>query len=476
MSLVLCCSVCYFLNNHSGHKLLFIDNKESFKKENLTIDSSSKDVNNIIENANKIKEKIEKEIFEIDKSYDEVFSSITNFYEIKINNLKIEEKNLKEDLQNEVTKTKEKIEIFLSDINKIIKDNEQIIKGLKTFENEEKNMIKTLSYISKINKNKKDFNNKFGQLIGNLKIYFDEDNKKIKYEKYYFNGIQVPINIQFKDVSFNSLKIFWDIEEVKIIDVDKKQIRFIVEMKEENGKYIKKYEGNDKNCLIENLNENTKYEIRICSVYNDINGIWSESKEIKTIDIDMNINSKILDESNKKYVYLKKLYEWSGMKKLKLIYRGSRDGTNAKVFHEKCDDQAPTLCLYKNEKGNIFGGYTTVVWRSSNGDTYYPDKDSFMFTLSNIYGIEPTKFQIVNFNRSILTNGKEGPTFGGNPSNAGNPDIGIYSDYNKGDSFSGFPESYKDNLGKGRSIFTGNENNSKKYFKVKEIEIFKAFE
>ena len=300
MSLVLCCSVCYFLNNHSGHKLLFIDNKESFKKENLTIDSSSKDVNNIIENANKIKETIEKEIFEIDKSYDEVFSSITNFYEIKINNLKIEEKNLKEDLQNEVTKTKEKIEIFLSDINKIIKDNEQIIKGLKTFENEEKNMIKTLSYISKINKNKKDFNNKFGQLIGNLKIHFDEDNKKIKYENYYFNGIQVPINIQFKDVSSDSLKIFWDIEEVKIIDVDNKQIQFIIEMKEENGKYIKKYEGNDRYCLIENLSQNTNYEVRICSVYKDIVGIWSESKEIKTIDIDMNINSKILDESNKK--------------------------------------------------------------------------------------------------------------------------------------------------------------------------------
>lgn len=427
----------------------------------------------MLEKTNNLKETVENEISKINKLYDEIYASITKSYEIKIKNLKIEEQNLIEELQNEVTKTKEKLEIFLSDINRIIKGNEKIIKGLKKFEKEEKNMIKTLSYISKISKNKKEFNSLFQLLVGNLKIIFDEDNKRIKYDKYYFNGIQVPINIEFKDVSYDSLKIFWDIEKLNITQIDYNKISFIVEIKKENGKYIKKYEGNDRHCLIENLNENTNYEIRICSVYKDLIGIWSESKSIKTTDVDLNVNSVILDESNNKNDYLKKIYEWSGMKKLQLIYRGSRDGSNAKEFHEKCDNQAPTLCLYKNEKGNIFGGYTTVQWTTPNGEKYFSDKDSFMFTLSNIYGISPTKFPILNINRSIRINSNNGPTFGGNPSNGGNPDLGVYSNYMEDDSYSGFPESYSDILNKGYSIFTGIEKSH--YFKIKEIEIFKAF-
>jgi len=50
-----------------------------------------------------------------------------------------------------------------------------------------------------------------------------------------------------------------------------------------------------------------------------------------------------------------KLLEWTGYKKIELIYRGSRDGTLSKNFHEKCDNKELTIILIKNEKGNIFG-------------------------------------------------------------------------------------------------------------------------
>ena len=33
------------------------------------------------------------------------------------------------------------------------------------------------------------------------------------------------------------------------------------------------------NYIINNLNSDTNYEIRICSVYNNINSIWSEIKK-----------------------------------------------------------------------------------------------------------------------------------------------------------------------------------------------------
>ena len=36
---------------------------------------------------------------------------------------------------------------------------------------------------------------------------------------------------------------------------------------------------------------------------------------------------------------------------MELLYRGSRDGTTSNIFHNKCDNKGPTICLYKNEKG-----------------------------------------------------------------------------------------------------------------------------
>ena len=222
-----------------------------------------------------MKEKIEKEINELNDSYDKIFGEITQSYEKKHEKLIKEENDLKEELQNEVTKVKEKMENYLSELSSIIRVNEKIAKGISILEKEEKNMIKNLSYVSKINKNKKAMNKLFGILMKNLEISFEEENNNIKYDDYYFNGIQIPKNIEFKEITSNSLKIFWNIDNIKNININKEKIKYKVEIKKENEKFIKKYEGNNINCLIENLTENTEYEVRIGSFYNDIEA-WSE--------------------------------------------------------------------------------------------------------------------------------------------------------------------------------------------------------
>ena len=51
-------------------------------------------------------------------------------------------------------------------------------------------MIKKLNYVSNINKNKKEINIIFLQLMKNLNISFND--KNIKYEEYYFNGLPIP--------------------------------------------------------------------------------------------------------------------------------------------------------------------------------------------------------------------------------------------------------------------------------------------
>ena len=41
-----------------------------------------------------------------------------------------------------------------------------------------------------------------------------------------------------------------------------------------------------------------------------------------------------------------------------LLYRGSRDGWNARDFHSRADGKSPTLSLFKVKDGPCIGGYT----------------------------------------------------------------------------------------------------------------------
>ena len=86
-----------------------------------------------------------------------------------------------------------------------------------------------------------------------------------------------------------------------------------------------------------------------------------------------------------------------------------------------------------------------------------------IYILTNIHGTEPTKFPNSNTSRSIYDASSYGPTFGNGHD--------IYT--NKSGSYSNFPYGYQDKLGKGKSIFTGDLNNSNIYFNLKEIEVFK---
>jgi len=298
----------------------------------------------------------------------------------------------------------------------------------------------------------------------NIKILFEEKENKVKYEEYFFNGIPSPKDIEFKDIDANSLKVYWKLDNKNLLNIDKNKIKFKIEIRKENNddNFNKIYEGNEMNYLINNLDSNTNYEIRICSIYNDINSIWSEIKKVKTNEFD--IDSLILKESNRVDEFIRKIYEWSGYNNMKLLYRGTRDGMEGKYFHNKCNNQGPTISLFKNEKGNIFGGYASTDWTSSG--SYKSAPESFIFTLTNIHGTEPTKFPNSNTNYSIYDDSSYGPTFGGGH------DICIrYNNF----PYSNFSHSYKDILGKGKSIFTGDINNSNNKFNLKEIEVLKIF-
>ena len=379
----LICVYCYFLKSHNSHKILLIDDEESLKKENINFDESTKEFDTKFEKINNLKEKIEQEIININKSYDTTFNDITKSFEEKHAKLYKEENDLIEKLQNEVTKIKEKLENFLSECNDLIRFNEKIDKGVKKMENnKENNKIKIMSYISEINKNQKSMNILDNQLMKNMNIKFEEENTKIKFEDYYFNGIPSPNNIEIKKINTRGFEVNWKFE-YNYSNLDKNKIKYMLEIRKENENFYQIYEGDKTNYIVEKLSPNTNYEIKICAKYNDINGIWSDIYKVKTNlkDIDFDNNSLII-ENNKEYENT--LKNWINPdKKIKaeLLYRLTRDGDLYKTFHEKCDNKGPTLTLIHDTSNIKTGGYTPLSWDSNT--KWKRDNETFIFNLTN---------------------------------------------------------------------------------------------
>ena len=420
-----------------------------------------KEFNDISKKIEEIKSEIENNIKVINDSFEKTIDNLTKSF-LKLHEQLIKEENdLKEKLKNEVTKIKEQLEIYISQANNQIKMSERINKGIKKYQSEETNILKNISYISKINKTQKSMQKLVKEPMKNINFTYNEEKRIIKYEEYYFNGISKPTNIEIKNISFSHFNVLWK-EDNK--NIDKNLVKYILEIRKDNEKFHKFYEGNNNYCLVDNLDSNTNYEIRIGSVYNNKKSEWTEIQKIKTkIKI---FDSIILSESDKENELLSILKEWTGNKEFQLIYRSSRDGMTHKDYHNKCDNKGKVIILIKNDKDNIFGGFASKSWLIEH-DKHQDDSDSFLFSLINIYNTKPIKFPVKNSQYALYYRTDFGVLFG----ESGN-DLGLRQDFVKGGGFcSNFSNTFSDSLGKGNSIFTGDTKNS--CFLVKEIEVFK---
>ena len=220
--LVLCCPICYYLNLHSGHKIILINDEESIKKENIKIEILVLD--KYYQKIAKLGNTIEKEINKINSIYDKLNNELTQSFLKGHEQLIKEENDLREQLQNKVTKVKEILESFLIQCNISIKSYENIQKEIKIIEkNEEKDIIRELAYISQISHLEKNMTKLLCEFMSNYNISFIEKEKKFKFEEYFFNGIQIPKELEFKNIKTDEFKLFWKIDNINVINVDKKK-------------------------------------------------------------------------------------------------------------------------------------------------------------------------------------------------------------------------------------------------------------
>jgi len=156
-----------------------------------------------------------------------------------------------------------------------------------------------------------------------------------------------------------------------------------------------------------------------------------------------------------------KFSEWLPDKRMRLLFRSSRDGASAASFHSACDGQIPTVTLIKCSGGYAFGGYAGVAWSSpAFPGTWHACPSAFLFTVTNPHGDPITQFMSNGDANAVYCYSEWGPVFGGGH------DLYV-SDAFDGYSFTNFPNSYTDTRGRGKATFTGARN-----FTPAEVEVW----
>jgi hypothetical protein len=86
-------------------------------------------------------------------------------------------------------------------------------------------------------------------------------------------------------------------------------------------------------------------------------------------------------------------------------YDSTRDGFDAGIFHDNCDNQGASVTIAHLSTGKVIGGYNSTSWRSQGS---YVTQPAFLFSITN-------NFKHQNHNSSYYTyDGSDyGPTFGG---------------------------------------------------------------
>jgi hypothetical protein len=156
-------------------------------------------------------------------------------------------------------------------------------------------------------------------------------------------------------------------------------------------------------------------------------------------------------------------------KRFKLLHQGSRDGFEAKAFHDRCDGHPNTVTLISSTNGYVFGGYTPLAWSSRAKAVPDHRLRSFIFTITNPPNLPPQIFKLKQAENAIYGGSFYGPRFG--EGDNWNADLNICDRcrvVNR--SYSMLGNAYTNETGiSGNQVLTGSHN-----FTVEEIEIFQV--
>ena len=184
-------------------------------------------------------------------------------------------------------------------------------------------------------------------------------------------------------------KVIFLENEIKNLKVDNNLEKEILLLKKEKEKQDKEIEDlkqlilmNNKNIIIKNHFDREKLKIKY------------------------KIDSKIIKDNSLYFVIdkIKQTYQKNNTPELNLLYRGSENNFEPGPFHSKCDKIKGTITLVKNNKGFIFGGFTSESWEGNN--ILKKDDKAFCFSINH-----KKIYEVIKEKEAIKCNKNYGPVF-----------------------------------------------------------------
>ena len=284
------------------------------------------------------------------------------------------------------------------------------------------------------NKNKEEFN----------KFHFDDNNKL---EKTY-NGIN-PLLIQDNNSFYNSNNN--NIENNNSIEA--------MSFKNKNMNI------NETNSLLSTSENFSEFSFNPQKLQKKNNNFFNRPlplpknfhpiKDLKSI-----ISSEIIKSIEEIELILKSVHNYNKFDDtptIQAIFQSSSNGDSAQTFHKFCDGEPNVIVVIETNKGNRFGGFTTIGFNSDNEvkKDYYAFL--FSFDLMKIYKSKSGK-------KNIFCKENFGPCFG----DKDNKDLMISDKFSSNESFVGKCNGCFLNINQDYEINNGNSN-----FIVNKLEIFK---
>ena len=201
------------------------------------------------------------------------------------------------------------------------------------------------------------------------------------------------------------MKLYLNSKDLEINTIIENYNNIINDLKNENN--LLKDEISllkDEVLQLKNISQEYKsFKDNINSIIDErINQYMNQQKE-KENKIFNDLNYSCILITNEEKIFFQNLIK---CKNLKLIYRLTRDGSEPEDFHRLCDNEGPTITLFKSQNNRKFGGYLSKNWESSG--RWKKDNNIFIFSLDL-----KKKYTIKNNLDAYFCDKGIGPSFNG---------------------------------------------------------------
>ena len=399
---------------------LFVLVKEetmTFPMEKRLIKENAKVINNLKNEINKISED---------------FNNIESKYEKKIQSLKKEVKLLRNEnatFKNQISELINKIDLLKNLLNKTndrknFNSIQELINRVEKLE-EWKNdaSISNKNMATNTNQNLNDSHSQ--QIKSENKSNTSRDNMNVSNnnnEKKESDNKSINKNKNKKTSSNREPEIDGGLTEdnEEIIEEEEVEEEDSDEAEEEKGVEKQNNNNNKENEITDKGNddkkeekkekekEEDKSEIIIVEEEEEEEDEEEEEKEIinnnkKSFTTNIKSKDKLMKSIISKSSIIKNSYELEFLinkltrlnpSSFTLLYKGTKDKDESKIFHQKCDNEKNILLFILTNKNYIFGGYTSVGFDSSGNAK--KDSEAFLFSvdMQKIYEIKQDLYAI----------------------------------------------------------------------------------